>query len=451
MFLSAKDSVSRPWFFIALLSGLLVALGQAWQVPLLASAHGGAVFVLLYVSFLGLIGLPVLMAELMLGRRGRGSPPSGMRTLALEGRFAPAWKYAGGLAMLNGFLMLSHFSVTSSWSLAYGLRLLTGEFVAASPEQFAQSFESFLASPLLLIGLLGLFLAVTVAVVSQGLAGVELAIRLMVPLLLLALLALLVFAVNLGDVKRSTAALLSVDLAQLRVESVWLALRLAFYSVALGLGALMMFGASLPKKISIGASASAIVVLSTLVSLVLGWVFLAFVSEPSSQAGLESHAMLFVNLPSALAQLPGGGLIGALFFVVLAVTGWLASFALFEPALAWVLEKGWTDRLKAALVLGLLLWLLALPSVFSFNVWRDVSLLGKTFFELLAFFVAILQPVTALLLVIFAAWIMKRTVVEKELNLSAYPVYAAWTIVLRLLCPLAMVFVLGAVAQSWLS
>lgn len=426
---SAKDLVqgwSQPWVFIAAVSAAAVALGGGWQVFLLAPAHGGAAFVLLYVLFVGLFGLPVLMAELMLGRRGRGSPLTAMRALALEGRFSPAWKFVGGLAMLSGFLMLSYVSLSSVWSLAYGLRLLTGEFTGASPEQLVQAFESFLAKPWLLLGLLALFLGVTVAVLSRGLAAIETLVRVLAPLLLVAVLALLVFSVNQGDAQRSAAVLLNVNLAQLGGDSVVLALRLAFYSLALGLALLMMSGAHLPKKTSIGVSASAIVVLSILVSLTLSFVLAAFVSQAESveQRGLT---LLFVHFPAALVHLPEGGLIGALFFGVMALTGWLAALALLEPVRVWFLEKGWLNRVKVALILGGLAWLLALPWVLAFDEWLLLSL------------VRFLQAVTALLLVIFAGWIMKRTVVEKELHLASYAVYAGWTVVLRLLCPLAIV------------
>lgn len=429
---SAKDLVqvwSQPWLFIAAVSAATVALGGGWQVFLLAPAHGGAAFILLYVLFAGLLGLPVLMAELMLGRRGRGSPFTAMRALALEGRFTPAWKFVGGLSMLSGFLMLSYVSLSSAMSLVYGVRLLTGEFTGASSEQLAQAFESFLAKPWLLLGLLALFLGVTVAVLSQGLAAIEKLVRLLAPLLLVAVVALLVFSVTFGDAQRSAAVLLNVNLTQLGGDSVVLALRLAFYSVALGLALLMMSGAYLSKKTSIGASSSAILVLSVLVSLALSFVLAVFISqaEPVAQS---SFTLLFVNFPAALVQLPEGGLIGAVFFGVMALTGWLAALALLEPVVVWILEKGWLNRAKTALTFGGLAWLLVLPWALAF----DQSLLLSI--------VRFLQTVTALFLVIFAGWIMKRTVVEKELNLASYAVYAGWTIVLRLLCPLAIVLLL---------
>jgi len=229
----------------------------------------------------------------------------------------------------------------------------------------------------------------------------------------------------------------------LRAESALVALGHAFFTLSLGLGAIMMYGAYMPKNASIGFAVLTVAGIDTLVSIGAGLAVFPIVFANHLEPG-AGPGLLFVTLPIAFGQMPWGSFFGALFFLLVIIAAWSSSISLIEPLVAWVVEKGFMNRIKASIMLGVLTWIVGLGTVFSFNVWKDVTFFaGKNFFHSLDFITAnIMLPLGGLLIAIFAGWIMKRTVVEKELNMSSYGLYALWTIVLRLVSPVAVLVVM---------
>lgn len=445
---ATKESIhgmwASRWVFILATTGSAIGLGNIWKFPYITGENGGGAFVLVYLVCIAIIGIPIMMAEVLIGRRGRSSPINSMRSLALEARASSWWKYTGWLGALAGFLVLSYYSVIAGWAILYTFRLGAGQFTNASPQAVELAFNNFLADPLLLIAFHTLFMIMTLVVVARGVTkGLELAIRLMMPTLFLLLLILLAYGVNSGGFAQAVAFLFTFNFDQLRAESALVALGHAFFTLSLGLGAIMMYGAYMPKNASIGFAVLTVAGIDTLVSIGAGLAVFPIVFANHLEPG-AGPGLLFVTLPIAFGQMPWGSFYGALFFLLVIIAAWSSSISLIEPLVAWVVEKGFMNRIKASIVLGMLAWVLGLGTVFSFNIWQDVSFFaGKDFFHSLDFITAnIMLPLGGLLIAIFAGWIMKRTVVEKELNMSSYGLYALWTIVLRLVSPVAVLVVM---------
>lgn len=445
---ATKESIhgmwASRWVFILATTGSAIGLGNIWKFPYITGENGGGAFVLVYLVCIAIIGIPIMMAEVLIGRRGRSSPINSMRSLALEARASSWWKYTGWLGALAGFLVLSYYSVIAGWAILYTFRLGAGQFTNASPQTVELAFNNFLADPLMLIVFHTLFMTMTLVVVARGVTrGLELAIRLMMPTLFLLLLILLAYGLNSGGFAQGVEFLFAFKFDQLRAESVLVALGHAFFTLSLGLGAIMMYGAYMPKNASIGFAVLTVAGINTLISIGAGLVIFPIVFANHLEPG-AGPGLLFVTLPIAFGQMPWGSFFGALFFLLVIIAAWSSSISLIEPLVAWVVEKGFMNRVKASIMLGMLAWVLGLGTVFSFNIWQDVSFFaGKDFFHSLDFITAnIMLPLGSLLIAIFAGWIMKRTVVEKELNMSSYGLYALWTIVLRLVSPAAVLVVM---------
>ncbi len=430
------------WIFILAATGSAVGLGNIWKFPYITGENGGGAFVLVYLLCILTIGIPIMIAEVMLGRKAGMDPVHGMQLLARQAGASRFWMLSGALGMLTGFLILSYYSVIAGWVLAYIVEAATGTFTGASAEHISAHFnDDFLARPEIQIFWHSLFMLLTMMVVVRGVTrGLELAVRIMMPALFLLLLMMLVYAIFSGSFWEGFNFLFKFDFSKLHASSVLTAMGHAFFTLSLGMGAIMVYGAYMPKQASIGSSILSVALLDTLVSLVAGLVIFPIVFanhlQPAAGPGL-----LFITLPVAFGQMPFGALFATVFFVLVSLAAWTSSISIIEPAVAWLERKG-QSRMKVSIVLGVLCWLLGLATIVSFNVAADIKIFGKTFFDALDYLTSnILLPLGGLAIAIFAGWVMKRTEVQKELAFKSFVVYAAWTITIRFISPAAMVIV----------
>ncbi len=432
------------WIFILAATGSAVGLGNIWKFPYIAGENGGGAFVLVYLLCIAIVGIPIMMGEVLIGRRGRNSPINAMRALALEAQASPFWKYVGWMGAIAGLLILSYYSVIAGWAIIYIFRLGSGQFESADAATVQNAFDGLLADPIMLTALHTLFMVMTMVVVARGVnRGLEAAIRILMPALFVLLAILLGYSVTSGAFEQGAKFLFDFDFSKLSSESILIALGHAFFTLSLGMGAIMVYGAYMPKKASIGSTVLIVAGMDTLVALVAGLAIFPIVFANNMEPG-AGPGLLFVTLPIAFGQMPGGMIFGSLFFLLVTFAAWSSSISLIEPLVAWVVEKGLMNRNKAALLLGVITWSLGLGTVVSFNVGSDVSfLMGKNFFDSLDYLTAnIMLPLGGLLVAIFAGWTMKRTTVEKELNMASYGVYALWTITVRLISPAAVIVVM---------
>ena len=449
-----RDSLHGLWssrfVFILAVTGSSVGLGNIWKFPYITGEYGGGAFVLMYLLIIALVGVPVMVAEVMMGRRGGMSPINSMKRLAGQAEVSSRWKWLGYLGALAGFLILTFYSVIAGWALYYIVAMPT-LLVGADAAQVAGVFDGLLASPRIMLLCHSLFMLLTVVVVLQGIyRGLQRAVQVLMPALFVMLLVLLGYAMTTGGFNEALAFMFTVDFTKLTSHAVLVAMGHSFFTLSLGLGAIMAYGAYMPREVSdksghkrpvsIGSTVLTIAFLDTLVALIAGLCIFPVVFanglEPSAGPGL-----LFQTLPLAFAQMPAGVWFGGLFFVLVLFAAWSSSISLLEPLVAWLVEAGWS-RPKATIVLGLAAWLIGIGSVLSFNLWSDATLFGKTVFGTLDFMTTnIMLPLGGLLIALFAGWVMKDSHVRKELNMASFKVYLGWRVAIRILAPLAILAV----------
>jgi NSS family neurotransmitter:Na+ symporter len=431
------------WLFILAATGSAVGLGNIWKFPYITGENGGGAFVLVYLLCISIIGIPVMIAEVSLGRMGRQSPINTMKALAQKAGASPLWASIGWMGAIAGFLILSFYSVIAGWALSYTLDMASGDFVNISAENSGKIFGDLLANPTQLTIWHTAFMILTLGIVARGVnAGLEKAIKVLMPVLFVLLFILFGYALNSSGFSQGFSFMFDFDFSKLTTESIMVALGHAFFTLSLGLGAIMAYGAYMPADTSIAKTVVIVAFLDTAVAIMAGLAIFPIVFanglEPSAGPGL-----LFQILPIAFGQMSGGVIFGTLFFVLVSFAAWSSAISLAEPIVAWFVEKFKMSRTLAAIIIGTSAWLLGLATVFSFNIWSDVKMFDKTVFDLLDFLTTnIMLPMGGLLIALFVGWKMSETKMMNEVGID-YPIlFKLWRFTLRFLAPIAIVAVL---------
>jgi NSS family neurotransmitter:Na+ symporter len=461
-----RSSIHGEWSsrlaFVLAATGSAVGLGNIWRFPYVTGENGGGAFVLVYLVCVLAIGVPIMMAEILLGRRGRQSPLNTMRTLAEEEGRNPAWQYLGWLGMAAGFMILSYYSVVAGWTLAYVFRTASGVFTRVTAEGSSAIFNDLVADPERLLAWHTVFMVMTIVVVSRGVkSGLEKAVRYLMPALFVLLLIMVGYAMNAGAFEQAQTFLFQPDWAELffrkddagaflladdgsrilRWDGVLSAMGQAFFSLSLGMGAIMIYGSYLSHTASIGRTAVVIASLDTLVAILAGLaifpIVFAFGLEPQGGPGL-----IFMTLPVAFGQMPGGAFFGTLFFTLLVFAAWTSAISLVEPFVTWLVENKGMNRVMAAAWAGLAAWLLGCVSLLSLNVWSEYTLFGKPFIDLMDYATAnLMLPLGGFLIAVFAGWLMRRESSMEELGSGDSLRYRLWRVLVRYLAPVAIALV----------
>jgi len=440
---------SSRWVFILAATGSAVGLGNIWKFPYITGENGGGAFVIIYLVCIAIIGIPIMMAEVMLGRRGRQSPINTMRTLAIEAGHNPHWKWLGWMGVVAGFLILSYYSVIAGWALAYVFYTGQGEFTNATADGVSSIFGQFVSHPETLLFWHTLFMVMTMIVVARGVkGGLEKAVRYLMPGLFILLLIMVGYAMNEGAFQQGITYLFNPDFSKITSDGILDALGHAFFTLSLGMGAIMVYGSYLPQDTSIAKTSVIIALADTAVALLAGMVIFPIVFANGLEPG-AGPGLIFQTLPLAFGHMPGGAFFGVLFFILLTFAAWSSAISLIEPAVAWMVENHGADRIKAAAIIGIACWGFGILTVFSFNIWSDVTPLGmfetfrgKTMFDLLDYLTAnIMLPLGGLMIAIFSVWIMHREASRDELNMGDGMAYQIWHFMTRYITPVGVIII----------
>ncbi len=444
--MDTKKIVHGAWSsrlaFILAATGSAVGLGNIWKFPYITGENGGGAFVVVYLLCVLLIGIPIMIAETMLGRRSQRNPIETMELLTEEAGADKNWHYLGWMGVVAGLLILSYYSVIAGWASAYVLKAFTGSFFDADAAQIRQLFDEFIASPIQLIFWHSAFMLATMLIVVRGVnKGLEKAVQYLMPTLFILLFLLVAYAMTTDSYFQGLKFLFIPDFSKLTSGSVLTAMGHAFFTLSLGMGAIMVYGSYLPKNISIAKTTLLIAGADTVVALLAGIAIFPIVFannlQPDSGPGL-----IFQTLPIAFGAMTGGWLMGISFFVMLVIAALTSSISLVEPAVAWLVENKNFSRQKACLWTGLSTWLLGIGSIFSFNVWANVKLFDRSIFQLLDYLTAnLMLPIGGFSIAIFAGWIMSRQSSEQELNMPTVQSYQIWKILISYVAPSAVFFV----------
>ncbi len=476
-----KHEWSSRLAFILAAVGSAVGLGNIWKFPYIAGEYGGGVFILAYLICICLIGLPIMLAEIALGRRGKQSPVNTMLQLSQEAGAHPAWSLLGWSGMAAGCLILSYYSVIAGEVMAYSFRASSGIFNHQTVDGVKGILTSLVSDPEKLLAWHTIFMALTVLSVARGVkGGIEKTVTFLMPTLFILLIFLVFYGMTTGGFEQAIDFMFTPDvdkffyarnglgeyLMDAEGEKIFtwkpmmVAMGHAFFTLSLGMGAIMMYGSYLNRHVSIGQMALIIVVLDTIVALLAGLAIfpLVFANGLNPAAG---PGLIFETLPLAFGNMAGGTFIGTLFFVLLFFAALTSAISLIEPTVAWLIESKGIRRIKAAVWTGSVIWFIGLATVFSMTGttigdiaenllssigFADTELKTGFFkynlFQVIDFFTAsIMLPIGGLLIAIFAGWVMHQDSTEREFSFRNRYVYAVWQIMVRYVSPFLVLMV----------
>ena len=433
--------------FILASAGSAIGLGNIWGFPTITSANGGAAFVVVYLLAVALIGAPVMLAEFVIGRRTQRNPVGAFRALAP----GSAWVAVGALGVLAGVMILSFYSVIAGWTLAYIIKAASGEFVAGADT--ASIFTSVAGSAPVAIGWHAAFMVLTVLVVIGGVKdGIERWTKVLMPGLFAILLLLVVRAVTLSGAGPGLEFYLRPDFSRIDGGVVLAAIGQAFFSLSLGMGAMITYGSYMTKNDDLETSAGWVVALDTSVALLAGLVIFPTLFHAGLEPGTGGPGMVFVVLTSLLSTIPpepwGGTIFGVLFFLLLMVAALTSSISLLEVATAWLVDDKGVSRKKASIGLAALAFVIGIPSALANGAVPWLSSLPGIGMDFLSFLFMIFGQyalvVGALLISVFTGWVwgVRNAAAEVRSNDGKFSFERAWSFLIRFLCPVAIVVLL---------
>ena len=434
-----SDQWSSKWAFILAATGAAVGLGNIWRFPYLVGTQGGSAFLFLYLACLVLLGLPILIAEILIGRHSRMNAVDAMRHLATRYHHSARWQWVSWLGAVALIMILSFYSVVSGWSIAYLWHTLTHGFSAQSTTAIQAHWQALIASPGQLLTWHSLFMLLTIGVIWLGVEqGLERATKLMMPGLYLILFVLVGMAAYLGDFHQAWRYLFHFNPAAITTSTVIMALGQAFFTLALGAGAMLTYGAYAPQQTSLPFAVSIIAVLDVLVAVLAGLAIfpLVFAFHLPTDSGPN---LMYITLPIAFSHIPFGTAIAAAFFILLLFAAWTSSINLAEPVVIILMTKCRLSRGMAACCTGLCAWLLGIASLLSFNVWQHVTIQGKTFFDLVTTIPTnVILPIGGLGYALFAGWVLPASATRTEIPSR---LHNAWRFLIRYIAPPAIVII----------
>ncbi len=396
--------------FILAAAGSAVGLGNIWRFPYVTGTQGGAAFLVIYLIAIIFIGYPVMITEMTLGRKTQRNPVGAFKALAPN----TPWWLVGALGVFTGFVILSYYSVVAGWSLAYIFRAISG----FTPDMdFADEFVGHITGVGVPIFWHAVFMLLTIGIIASGVVkGIQRAVKTLMPILFVLLLVLIVRALTLEGAGEGLSFYLRPDFGAVTATTFNDAIAQAFFTLSLGMGAIITYGSYLSDQDTIGDNAAWVVGLDTGIAILAGFAIFpaVFALGLSPDAG---PGLTFITLPGVFAEMPLGSFFGFLFFVLLSIAALTSAISLLEVVVAWIVdEHGWA-RKKAAIVLGAIIFLVGIPPVLGYSTWDGFEFLGFDVLDTYDWFAnSIFLPLGGLLTAIFAGYVWKARNLQEEAN-----------------------------------
>jgi len=453
--MSSNSSVSQEQWssrygFLLASVGFAVGLGNIWRFPYVTGQNGGSAFLFIYLAAALIIGLPLLITELSIGRRGKSSAPGSIINVAEASGASRSWGLVGSLGVFCAFIILSYYSVMSGWTLDYFFRAASGSLEGITAKESMEMFSALNNNPWKLLFWNTVIYLLVIFVVRQGVqAGIERAVKVLMPALFFILIVMMIYSAIAGDLMAATRFLLEPDFSKVTSSMIMQAVGQAFFSIGIGWGTLIVFGSYLPDDVSIPKSAVILIFADTFVALLAGFAIFPLVFgyglTPTSGAGLA-----FETLPLAFGQMPGGAFFGALFFLLLITASLSSCIGIAESVVSWVSDKWNIRRQKGILLTASMAWFLGIFSILSFGRWSDFYPLefiplfaGKTIFYSLDFLAAnILLLIGSMLVAIFFGWFTTKKIKEIEIGIESPQWFEFWHFMIRFIVPIVLFIIL---------
>ncbi|MCM3698601.1 sodium-dependent transporter [Paenibacillus macerans] len=428
-----NDRFSSAGFILAAI-GSSVGLGNMWKFPYITGENGGAAFFLLFIVCLILIGLPLLLAELAIGRAGRGSAA----TSFVKAGGPKIFGQLGLLQVIAPFLILTFYVIVAGWTLNYAVQSFSGALYSNS--DYSGQFSSFSQGYMPILWQ-AMAILITGLVVGKGISGgIEKFNKVLIPGLIILLIVLMIRAVTLPGAGAGVSFFLQPDFSKLSPEAALVALGHAFFSLSLGMGILLTYGAYVDKRQSLGTATLAIGAGDLIYAFIAGLI----IFPTTASFGIEPDAgpsLVFIALPAAFSAMPLGAFFGGLFFVLLAIAALTSAVSLLEVPVSYVMDRWGWGRVKSVVIISILVLLVGLPSVLSFGIipaFTDMG--GKTFFDWLDFITSnILLPIGGLITTVFVGYFWKNAAEAAGLKAGWFRV---WLFMVRYIAPVLVFLVL---------
>ncbi|HPG39367.1 MAG TPA: sodium-dependent transporter [bacterium] len=431
--------------FILAAAGSAIGLGNIWRFPYVTGQNGGAAFVLIYILCVICIGLPVMIAELSIGRRSQLNPVGAFRKLAP----GSPWVAVGMIGVATGIGILSYYSVVAGWTVGYFFKTVAGDFSRfITSDTSGQIFNSFVRNPTAAIGFLFLFLVLTAAVVMGGVAkGIERWSRILMPALFILLILLTIRSVTLPNAGEGLSFYLKPDFSKITAGTIGKALGQALFSLSLGMGAMITYGSYIARKENIPVAAGYVCLFDTLIAIIAGLMTFPALFAMGLRPDASGPGLVFVLLPTIFAKMPGGFIFGAGFFLLLTLAALTSTISLLEVAVSYMVDEWKWKRLRAVVLMSGLAFIIGIPSALSQGASQWLSSLPLVHLSFLDLANVLLGnyslTVGAFLIAIFVAykWGIKSTRQEIEAEGNVFHFGRIWSFLIRFICPVAILII----------
>ncbi|MGH8561502.1 MAG: sodium-dependent transporter [Nevskiales bacterium] len=435
---------SSPRAFVMVAAGATIGFGNMFSLPYLLGHYGGGAFLLVYVLFLFFVSLPLIMAELLMGRRGRANVVTTTRLLAEEAQMhIPAvWSWMAWLALLGAILVLSYYSVIAGWSMAFTIRGAAGVLSDKNPAAIREILLSLVGDPERSLTWHTMFMITATIYVAHGRAGLERVAGYLMPMAFISLLLLLVSALAVGDLGAGLRLMLTPDFSKLGLEGTLEALQQAFFSLALGMGVMMTLGLYMPARVSLPVVAGAVVIVDLLFALMSGLAVFAFIFAVG-EAPTQGVGLVFQQLPLVIGEHQGSPMILIFLYLSLFLATLTSAIGLMEAVVVWLMERYELSRSMATTATGVVIWFFGLGTLLSFNAWQDLLLFGKTFYQWIELLTGhVLLPLIGVGICVFVSRAMHEDVLREAWGGGSRWSFEVWRFCLRYPARIGLVLVL---------
>lgn len=433
--------------FILAAAGSAIGLGNIWKFPYITGQNGGAAFIFIYIICIALIGLPVLIAEILMGRTTQRNPVGAFKALT-NSKF---WPVVGSMGVVAGFVILSFYSVVAGWAVGYIYESAAGNFSSFNtPADAGNHFVLLTSNVYWGVGMLAIFMILSMVFVYAGVQkGIEKGSIILMPLLLVLLIIVMIRGITLDGSSAGLSFLFEPDWSEVTGSTILLALGHAFFTLSLGMGAMMTYGSYMSSKDSIPSAAVQIVFLDTLIAIIAGIAIFTAVFATGQDVAV-GPGLIFHTLPIVFTKVPGGYIIAILFFFLLTIAALTSAISLLEVVTAYFIDEKKWKRHNAVLAFGTLAFMFGIPSALSFNVMSDSTLFGLTFFDLADYLASnVMLPLGGLLISIFVAYVWGLDKAILDLKNGSEKLFEkhvwrmnVWKILLKYFAPILIFLVL---------
>ncbi|MGX7112339.1 sodium-dependent transporter [Gemella cuniculi] len=444
--MSDNSKWSSKLGFILASAGSAIGLGAVWKFPYMTAANGGGSFLLIFLIFTLIVGLPLLLAEFILGR---GAGVSAIKTFGKLGKNKKynIIGYVGGFAL---FILLSFYSVIGGWILVYLGIAVANLLNIFSTNDYATLFNSIISNSWIALGAQAVFILLNILIVSQGVQkGIEKASKIMMPLLFIIFIVIIIRSLTLPNAMAGVSYFLKPDFSSITASGILFALGQSFFALSIGVTAMLTYASYLDKKTNMVQSGISVVLMNIAVSIMAG---LAIFPAMSS-FGMESEggpSLLFIVLPQLFNNMAFGNLFYILFLILFLFATITSSVVMLEINVGNITDQKNTNRTKWSIIIGILTFIFGIPSALSYGSLSNTLILEKTFFDLMDFLVSnILMPLGALALSIFTGYVLDKKIALEQLHVKKdnklqFGLFKTWLFLLKYILPIIIIIVFVA-------